>query len=345
MLVGPVTTRSPRAANTGFESFRASRARGSSPRSRARFALAPSAIAPAASVGPSVPSVPAASATMPSTPSSSSAAASAHSWQRPPLPAAAHGHRGLPARDQAARGAPRVPGRPGSRGPGRRACAPRRAPRPRARGSGRAARSRARAACAAAASTTSRLLPITVLVTPRKTGSLGLRRLRDLPAGSPLEPLDDRRGRPRAELEAVEDREGLREGGRVGRAGAGGDDVEGIADHVGEQQRVHAGGRRRPRELAALEERAVLPHRVELVDVGARREHEPRHRLLVGQGDGRHRRGRQRRAPARDQDQQEIVGPGGLGERPDPRGPRPRRARREPGARPRPVGRGSSAAR
>ena len=43
---------------------------------------------------------------------------------------------------------------------------------------------------------------------------------------------------------------------------AGGDDVERIADHVGEQQRVHAGGRGGPGELAALEPRAVLPHRV-----------------------------------------------------------------------------------
>ncbi len=256
---------------------------------------------------------------MPSTPSSSSAAASAHSWQRPPLPAAAHGHGGLPARDQAG---------------GRRHGPP--AGLDLAGQADERARHVARLALERAGQNVRRVaerarlrgrgLDDQQIVADHGVGHaakdrvLGLRRLRDLPAGSALEPLDDRRGRPRAELEAVEDREGLREGGRVGRAGAGGDDVEGIADHVGEQQRVHAGGRRGPRELPALEERAVLPDRVELIDVGARREHEPRHRLLVGQGDGRHRRRGQRRAPARDQDQQEVVGPGGLGERPDPVG-------------------------
>ncbi len=150
-----------------------------------------------------------------------------------------------------------------------------------------------------------------------KHGVLGLRRLRDLAGRSPREPLHDRRGRARAELEPVEDPERLREGGRVGRGRARRDDVERVADHVGEQQRVDAGRRRRPRELAALQPGAMLPHRVELVDVGARRQQEARHGLLVAKGDRRHRRGRQRRAPARDQDQQQIVGAGGLGEGPD----------------------------
>src|SRR4030095_11338232 len=88
---------------------------------------------------------------------------------------------------------------------------------------------------------------------------------------------------------AVEDRQGLREGGDVGRGRARGDHVQRIADHVREEERGYTGPGGGACELATLEEGAVLPHRVELVDVGAGREHQPGHRLLVGQGNGRHR--------------------------------------------------------
>src|SRR5262249_15264220 len=66
VLVGPVPPRSPSAANPAYESLASSFAAASSPRSRARATVSPSAIAPAASVGPSVPSVPAASTARPS---------------------------------------------------------------------------------------------------------------------------------------------------------------------------------------------------------------------------------------------------------------------------------------
>ena len=61
-------------------------AAGLRPRARARWTVAPSAIAPAASVGPSVPSVPPLKATTLAEPARSMAAARANSWLRPPRP-------------------------------------------------------------------------------------------------------------------------------------------------------------------------------------------------------------------------------------------------------------------
>src|SRR5512145_1655831 len=67
--VGPVTTRSERAPKNGYESLRARCSTGESPAARARAQVAPSAKAPAASVGPSTPSVPAERTAIPFAPS------------------------------------------------------------------------------------------------------------------------------------------------------------------------------------------------------------------------------------------------------------------------------------
>ena len=96
----------------------------------------PSAKAPAASVGPSMPSVPAARSAHPGRPASSIATAAASSWLRPPRPApASRAHGGLAAGDhergQRARGgAPDSAGsRRASRARGRRGLAGERTPR------------------------------------------------------------------------------------------------------------------------------------------------------------------------------------------------------------------------
>src|SRR5262249_441047 len=60
------------------------------------------------------------------------------------------------------------------------------------------------------------------------------------------------------------------------------------------------------RELSALEHRAVLAHGVELVDVRAGGEQEPRHGPLVVERDGGSRRRGQRRGAARDQREHEV---------------------------------------
>src|SRR5579872_684660 len=82
VLVGPVINRSPSGSKYEYESLRsrAWRAPG------LRLMVPPSAIAPAASVGPSVPSVPPLSTTVAGSPAISMAAASTNSWLRPPRP-------------------------------------------------------------------------------------------------------------------------------------------------------------------------------------------------------------------------------------------------------------------
>ena len=145
----------------------------------------------------------------------------------------------------------------------------------------------------------------------------GLGRLRNFPAGTTLEPLHDAARRFLAQVEAVENGEGLGEGRDIRRGGTRSDHVERIADHVGEEQGLHAGRSRGAGELSSLEHGAVLPHGVELVDVGAGGQEQSRHRLLVGERDRRGGGRRQRRAAPRDQHEHEIVGRGRLGQRPD----------------------------
>ena len=61
----------------------------------------------------------------------------------------------------------------------------------------------------------------------------------------------------------------------------------GIADHVGQEERDDRRRMGGPRQLAALEAREVLPHRVQLVDGRAALEEEARHRLLLRERDRR----------------------------------------------------------
>src|SRR5262249_4660837 len=78
--IGPVTTRSPSRWKNGYESCATRAAFGSSPAAAARDSVVESTIAPAASVGPSMPSVPTlASAQPPGSCSNPKAAASANS--------------------------------------------------------------------------------------------------------------------------------------------------------------------------------------------------------------------------------------------------------------------------
>ena len=98
----------------------------------------------------------------------------------------------------------------------------------------------------------------------------GLRRVRHLAARARLEMGPHRRRHPGAEPEAVQHRQGVVVGGGIGRGRPGGDHVERVADHVGQQERDDRGRVRRPRQLASLEAREVLPDRVQLVDRRAR---------------------------------------------------------------------------
>ncbi len=62
----------------------------------------------------------------------------------------------------------------------------------------------------------------------------------------------------------------IAEDAAIGHGRAGRDGVERRADHVGEDQRGHLAGAAEPGQLAALQPRAVLAHRVDLGDVRAR---------------------------------------------------------------------------
>ena len=117
--VGPVTKRSPVLRKSDQESFRRRKSAGSSPSLRARGQLSPSAKAPAASVGPSLPSVPAASRAAPAVPSSSRPATRANSWLRPPRPSPRRVRVSSPPASSAGRnGLLRQLHQPGGEGPG-----------------------------------------------------------------------------------------------------------------------------------------------------------------------------------------------------------------------------------
>ena len=64
-------------------------------------------------------------------------------------------------------------------------------------------------------------------------------------------------------------RAGGGEGGGVGGGGTGADDVEIVADDVGEQEGFDAGGGGEAGQLSALDARDVFADRVDLVDGGA----------------------------------------------------------------------------
>src|SRR2546426_8464035 len=135
----------------------------------------------------------------------------------------------------------------------------------------------------------------------------GLRRLLDLAADARVEALAYRGRRAVPHATALEDLARGRERRRVGRRRSRGDDVDGVADDVGEREGDHGRGPRRAREEPALEAREVLADCVQLADRGASRQEEASHVLLLLERDGRRRRGRERRAAAGDKNEHEVV--------------------------------------
>ena len=127
---------------------------------------------------------------------------------------------------------------------------------------------------------------------------------------SSLQILEHRRGDAGlADAELLEHRQrGLRRG-RVGHGRAGGDHVQRVAEHVGDDQRNEPPGAARPQQAAALDAAELLAHRVELLDVRPGRAEMPRDGQLVGQRNAFDRRRHQRRAAAGDQAQAKVVRP------------------------------------
>ena len=134
-----------------------------------------------------------------------------------------------------------------------------------------------------------------------------LRRLRDLSPRARLEARPHRGRRAVPHAPALEDLERGRERGRVGRGRSRRDDIERVADDVGEYQRDHGRGPRGPREESALHAREVLTDRVQLRDRGSRRQEETRDLLLFLERDGWRGGGRERRATAGDEEEDEVV--------------------------------------
>ncbi len=96
--------------------------------------------------------------------------------------------------------------------------------------------------------------------------------------------------------------------GRVGHGGAGGDDRRIVAWHIGDQQTHHLRRRGRGRQPTALDGGEMLAHHVHLVNGRAASQQGLIDGLFVGQGQARTWQAQQRRAAARDQNQQQIVG-------------------------------------
>ena len=186
----------------------------------------------------------------------------------------------------------------------------------------------------AAASTASRLLPITRLSRAPEDRVAGLGRFRDLaaPRRAPGAPARGAGTLP-ADAVLVQNLQRAREGGGVRRGGAGADHVEVVADHVGEQQRYHRRGTRQPRQLPALDARDVLAHGVDLVDVRAAGEQQARGLLLLRERDGLGGQRQQRRGAAGDQADHQVVRPRPLRDGGDAPRALPRRARPAPGGR------------
>ena len=118
------------------------------------------------------------------------------------------------------------------------------------------------------------------------------------------------RGHAIANLVAFEDGAGGGEGGGVGRGGAGADDVEIVADDVGEQQRLDAGRSGEAGQLSALDARDVFADGVDLVDGGAAGQQEPRGGLLLLERDAFGGQGQQGGGAAGDQADHQIVAAG-----------------------------------
>ena len=162
-------------------------------------------------------------------------------------------------------------------------------------------------AAASAASAAWRLLPTIRLCTRAKRGSPGLSVSAYLAGHTAPQAIDDRRGRIGHHAVALQHRVGIGERAGVGHGRAGADHIERVADHVGENQRDHAGRVRQPRQPAALDLIEVLAQRVDLVDIRPAAQQDARERLKLGQADPFGRQRQQRRAAAGDQRNHQVA--------------------------------------
>ena len=109
------------------------------------------------------------------------------------------------------------------------------------------------------------------------------------------------------------------EGGDIGSGGTGADDVEVVADDVGEEQGFDAGGGGEARELAAFDARDVFADGVDFVDGGAAGEEEAGGGLLLGERDALGGQGHEGRGAAGDEAEDEVFASGGGGDLGDAR--------------------------
>ena len=242
----------------------------------------------------------------PSAPSAR-ATASVNSWLRPPLPRPGHGHRGLARRQitHSGRGDGRRQPRDARRHAPRRRRAPRRSPARRRR----ARDSRALRPPARAPSMAPRCGPITARVRTRQARIAGARRLRHgSPAAPRSQPLDDRR-RERARRRRGASSTASASANVLGRRTVG---PEAITDRssptTSDTASVSIAAAARRGEQPALDRRQVLADGVQLVDVGARFEQRGARSAACPRASALGRQRHQRRAAARQQHEQQLVG-------------------------------------
>src|ERR1019366_337429 len=142
----------------------------------------------------------------------------------------------------------------------------------------------------------------------------GLGRLGDFAALAAADAAADGGRHAAANLVAVENGAGSGEGGGVGGGGAGTDDVEIVADDVGEQEGFDAGGGGEARQLTALDARDMFADCVDLVDGGAGGQEEAGGILLSLKGDAVGGQGQEGGGAAGDQANHEVGGTGGGGD-------------------------------
>ncbi len=118
---------------------------------------------------------------------------------------------------------------------------------------------------------------------------------------------DDRGGEARAQGVAFEHGPGIGEAAGVGHGGSRGDDIERVADNIGEDEGHHGGRVREAGEPAALERLEVLAQAVDLADARATGEQFGSENLHIGQAETRGGQGEQGRATAGDQDDDQIA--------------------------------------
>ena len=159
----------------------------------------------------------------------------------------------------------------------------------------------------AAASSASRLLPMTVLRTRWKIGSPGL----GVSATSPDAPRSSRSRTAAGMRSRMAYLSRMSSAPRIGRVvrrgGSRADDVQVVADDVREQQRLDRRRRGQPRQLPSLDAGNVLADGVDLVDVGAACQQQAGDGLLLFERDARSGQRQQRRRAARDEADHQVV--------------------------------------